>query len=183
MSYYQSLRDQGTSLSTLVKYFLGSSEYQSFAPLAAENALVNFGVGVASNGGAGHDGAVGGGTLPPSIAVPLSGAAYAGAPPTIISMATGYWVEVHDPAMLAVDAATTFNAGVSSPAQAVSVLEAGIQAHHVAWGVYGGNTYVVESKAGTVGPEDTTTIELIGVHSLAGTSGAGQAAAGLFHVA
>jgi len=96
---------------------------------------------------------------------PLAGPWYNVAP----ALSSGVWVGqtylLTDKAHLAVDAPTTFGASVKTSADAILALESGIGAHHVAWGVYDGNSFIVESQTGVPGPTDTTIIGLIGVHA------------------
>ncbi len=70
-----------------------------------------------------------------------------------------------DTARLVVDAPTIFGASVKTSTDAILALESGIGAHHVASGIYDGNTFIVESQTGVPGPSDTTIIGLIGVHT------------------
>jgi len=70
-----------------------------------------------------------------------------------------------DTARLVVDAPTVFGASVKNATDAILALESGLAAHHVASGVYDGNTFIVESQTGTPGPTDTTIIGLVGIHA------------------
>ena len=70
--------------------------------------------------------------------------------------------------------ATSLTAAVNVAA-AIGLLETavGSTAHGVAEGVYGGNTYIVESNTAAVASTTTTTVvELMGVHTLTGHTGA-----------
>jgi hypothetical protein len=108
-----------------------------------------------------------------------AGASYATAPTYVSAPPLSALIDTTDQTVLTTDAATVFASGVTSVAGVLAQLETGIQAHHVAWGVYQGNTYAVESMTGTVGPTDTTVIELTGVHVLFNN---GAVTAGLIHI-
>jgi hypothetical protein len=174
IAYYHNLIDHGTSMATLVQYFIDSPEYQNAAGPTAKLMLESFGETVAQNGGQGH-GAVVGISVPgpsPVIAeVPVAGANYA-TQPTVVANLAGFYIGTVDQVVLTVNPATTFAQNVTTVAGALGVLETGVAAHHVAWGVFQGNTYAVESQTGVAGPTDTTVVEVTGVHTLsAGTAG------------
>ena len=173
LTYYHQLMDNGTGFSTLVQYFLDSPEYQSFASPLAQRMLEGFGETVAQNGGQGHGSVVGVSVPGPIPVVQPAGATYATTPSYVGTATAGSIVATTDASVLTADAATNFSGGVTSAAAAIGALETGIQAHHVAWGVYQGNTYVVESQTGAPGPADTTVIELTGVHTIGQGTGVG----------
>lgn len=176
IAYYQNLVDHGTSMATLVQYFVDSPEYRNAADPHAKTILESFGEIVAENGGQGHGSVLdmnSPGATPPVVQVQLAGANYATQAGNVVNPG-GVFIALGtvDPAVLTVNQSTTFGQSVTTVAQALGTLETGLAAHHVAWGVFQGNTYVVESQTGTVGPTDTTVVELTGVHTLsAGTAG------------
>ena len=174
LAYYHNLVNNGTSLATLVQYFINSPEYQNAAAPNAKLLLESFGETVAQNGGQGHGSVVGvsvPGPAPIIAEVPVAGSSYA-TQPNVVANGPGIIIGTVDAAVLTVDPVATFGQGVTTVAGVVGALETGIAAHHVAWGVFQGNTYAVESQTGVVGPTDTTVVEVMGVHTLsAGTAG------------
>ncbi len=77
------------------------------------------------------------------------------------------------------DAAATLNSGLTATtagatlALTITAIEAAasVGPHHVAYAIFGGNTYVTESISGTLAATDTTIVELVGIHTLATATG------------
>lgn len=174
-AYYQKLLDGGTSVSTLVQYFTTSPEFQSDVDAGIASSLAAHGFTVAENGDSATTLPVITASVPLAIVVGTAGAGYASQPSYVSSTAThGTLLQIADKAALTVDKPTIFSVNVTSAAQAIATLETGIVAHHIASGIYGGNTYVVESQTGTPGSTDTTVIELTGIHALASATNPGM---------
>ena len=112
-------------------------------------------------------------TPPNAIVVGAAGTNYATAPNIVISGATtgDNIVFGNDSSSLGGGALTaTSLTGQSSVAGAIAALETAVtgatNAHKVVYGVYGGNTYIVETITGTVGATDTAVIEVTGSQTL-----------------
>lgn len=173
-AYYQKLLGGGTSVSTLVQYFVTSPEYLGKVRAGIDGDLAAYGFTVTENPSSAPPQSVMSANTGLAIVVDTAGATYASQPSYVGSTAgPGAVYFISDKAALTVDRPTVFNSIVASGAQAITALETGIGAHHIASGIYGGNTYVVESQTGTPGPTDTTVLELTGIHALASTTQAG----------
>jgi len=113
---------------------------------------------------------------PDQIIVGAAGSHYATTTAgTIVTGASkGDLIEFSDSASSSATLAAANLANYANSAAAVTALitqAASAGAHGVAYGVYGGNTYVVETLTGTPGAADTTIVELIGSHGLTASSG------------
>jgi len=113
-------------------------------------------------------------TAPNIIVVGAAGTNYASAPNIVISGVTasdliGFG---NDTASSSNSVSATVLTSATSVAGAIGLLEAAATvAHQVVYGVYGGNTYLVETATGSLGSSDTTVIEITGAQSLTAASG------------
>jgi hypothetical protein len=113
-------------------------------------------------------------TPPNVIFVGAAGTNYASAPNVLISGATAGDIIAFGSDPLSSNTALTATSlsGASSIATAVTTLEAAAtSAHKVVYGVYGGNTYIVETITGTTGITDTAVVEVTGSQTLTASSG------------
>ena len=113
-------------------------------------------------------------TAPNATFVGAAGTTYNSAPNLVISGATTGDIIAFGNDSLSSNTALTATSltGASSVATAITTLEAAaITAHKVVYGVYGGNTYIVESATGTVGVTDTAVIEVVGTQTLTASTG------------
>jgi hypothetical protein len=112
---------------------------------------------------------------PPNVTfIGAAGTNYNSAPNLVITGATAGDIIAFGNDSLSLGTALTATSltSASSVASAVTTLEgATTSAHKVAYGVYGGNTYIVESVTGTVGASDTTVVELVGSQTLTASIG------------
>lgn len=113
-------------------------------------------------------------TPPNAIVIGAAGTSYASAPNLVISGATTGDIIAfgNDTASSATALTATSLTGASSVAGAIAALEAlAASAHKVVYGIYGGNTYIVETVSGTVGGADTTVVEVTGTQTLTASTG------------
>ena len=172
-AFYQGLLNQGTTIPTLVQYFVNSHEYVAKVDATLPQSLASYGFDVTVGDRTGAQTVV---TThgPLTITINTAGANYATAPNlTLNGVFPGVAIGIADSSPLTVDGPATISSTVTSLAGVIAQLETALPAHTVVSGVYQGNTYVVESKTGVLGPTDTTVIELTGVHILASTTPAG----------
>lgn len=164
LAYYHGQIAAGAGNAQLIQEFLNAPEYQNGAGSAGrlQSLLRDYGESL-----------VEGNTstkvlifdAPTAQHWPTAGPYYAVAP-ALGAAWIGETLILADSARLTVDAETVFGASVTTATSAILALEQGIGAHHVAWGVYDGNTFFVESQTGTPGAADTTVLGVIGVHSV-----------------
>ncbi len=113
---------------------------------------------------------------PDQINVGTGGTAYATTANYVVTGAvTGDVIHFSaDSASSATALTATSTAAATTVASAIGLVETalGAAAHTVAYGVYGGNTYVAETLTGTHAATDTTIVEIVGVHTL--TAGLGH---------
>lgn len=109
-------------------------------------------------------------TPPNAIYVGAAGTNYASAPSVVVTGATTGDIIAfgNDSSSSGAALTATSLSGQSSVAGAIAALEAAVSgaADKVAYGVYGGNTYIVETTTGTVGATDTAVIEVTGAQTL-----------------
>ncbi|MBV8667051.1 MAG: DUF4214 domain-containing protein [Burkholderiaceae bacterium] len=108
---------------------------------------------------------------PDQILVGTAGSHYASSTVnTVVTGASqGVLLEFSDTVSSSATLSATALANSATSAAAVTALVSAatsLGAHGVAYGVYGGNTYVVETQTGTPSASDTTIVELVGSHSL-----------------
>jgi hypothetical protein len=106
-------------------------------------------------------------TPPNAVFVGAAGTTYNSAPNLVVTGATAGDIIAfgNDTSSSAATLTATSLTGASSVANAITMLEtvaAHGGAHTVAYGAYGGNTYIVETVSGTVGSYDTSVVELAG---------------------
>ncbi len=108
------------------------------------------------------------------VYIGAAGTNYASAPNLVISGASGGDIIAFgsDPSSSSTTLATTVLNSAANVAGAIAILEGVANtAHKVAYGFYGGNTYLVESATGSVGATDTTVVKLTGLQALTGSVG------------
>jgi hypothetical protein len=115
-------------------------------------------------------------TAPPpnAILVGAAGTNYASAPNIVITGASSGDVIAFGNDSQSSSAALTATSlsSASSVATAIAALEAlATSQHKVVYGVYAGNTYIVETSSGTVGITDTAVIEVAGSQTLTASTG------------
>ncbi len=107
---------------------------------------------------------------PDQINVGTGGTAYATTANYVVTGAvTGDVINFNaDSSSLATALTATSTTAAATVAGAIGLIEAALttHAHAVAYGVYGGNTYVAETVSGTLAATDTTIVEIVGVHTL-----------------
>jgi S-layer protein len=111
---------------------------------------------------------------PNAIIVGSAGTAYATAPDIVITGASkgDIIAFANDINSSAAAVTATSLTGASSVSGAVAALEGLLtSAHAVAYGVYGGNTYIVETATGILGTSDTSVIEVTGTQTLTASTG------------
>jgi len=116
---------------------------------------------------------LGAGSSATYVTVGTGGTHYATAPNYLITGA-----QAGDRIMFSADgtsssAAPTEYSPDTSAAATIADLEAAVagHAHMVAYAVFGGNTYVVETSSGTPATTDTAVIEIMGVHTFTASTG------------
>jgi len=114
-----------------------------------------------------------------AIVVGAAGTNYASAPNTTITGASLGDIIVfgNDTISSAATLTAASLTGVASVASAIATLEAAATtAHQVVYGVYGGNSYLVETASGSLGGIDTTVVKIAGSQTL--TAGIGNVTIG-----
>lgn len=109
---------------------------------------------------------------PDYITVGTAGTAYASTPNYVITGAvTGDRISFNADSVSSANSLTATTAG-ASVAQTVTAVEAAAAfSHGVAYAFYGGNTYIAQSVSGTLAGNDTTLIQLMGLHDLTASLG------------
>ena len=113
-------------------------------------------------------------TPPNAIVIGTAGNNYASAPNLVVTGVTKGDIIAfgNDTASSSATLTATSLTSASSVATAVAALEAvATTAHQVVYGVYSGNTYIVETASGTLGKTDTTVVEVTGSQTLTATAG------------
>jgi len=113
-------------------------------------------------------------TPPNAIVIGAAGNNYATAPNLVVTgISTGDVIAFgNDTNSSSSTLTATSLTTATSVATAIAALEtAATSAHKVVYGVYGGNTYIVETASGTLSKTDTTVVELAGTQTLTATAG------------
>lgn len=115
-------------------------------------------------------------TAPNAVFIGAAGTTYNSAPNLVITGAsTGDIIAFgNDVSSSGATLTATSLTSASSVANAITTLEGAVTGgagHKVAYGVYGGNTYIVESSSGTLGVTDTVLVEVTGSQTLTASIG------------
>ena len=162
VAYYLAQMDDGADAAHLLQEFANSPEFRGKTDAAIQQTLAGYGALLGPTGGPTPFTSVSDALASFYAASPA--ATYATAPSAVLARHGSVTVGLTDTAALTLDPQIDLGSAVTTSQAILAKLESGLAAHHVAYGVYGGNTYMAESLTGTPGATDTTVVELTGVY-------------------